>query len=63
MDENLSRIFQVFMQHGIKVNLVEASAVSIDVCVDDERRRIDALIEDLNQNLLWFIMKMLRCFQ
>lgn len=48
MDENLSRIFQVFMQHGIKVNLVEASAVSIDVCVDDERRRIDALIEDMN---------------
>ncbi|MBK7131703.1 MAG: aspartate kinase [Bacteroidales bacterium] len=48
MDENLSRIFHVFMQHGIKVNLVEASAVSIDVCVDDERRRIDALIESMN---------------
>ena len=48
MDENLSRIFHVFMQHGIKVNLVEASAVSIDVCVDDERRRIDALIENMN---------------
>lgn len=48
MDENLSRIFHVFMQNGIKVNLVEASAVSIDVCVDDERRRIDALIQDMN---------------
>jgi aspartate kinase len=48
MDENLSRIFQVFMQNGIKVNLVEASAVSIDVCVDDERRRIDALLENMN---------------
>jgi len=48
MDENLSRIFHVFMQHGIKVNLVEASAVSIDVCVDDERRRIDVLIENMN---------------
>lgn len=47
MDENLSRIFHVFMQHGIKVNLVEASAVSIDVCVDDERRRIDAVIENM----------------
>jgi aspartate kinase len=48
MDENLSRIFNVFMEHGIKVNLVEASAVSIDVCVDDERRRIDVLIEDMS---------------
>lgn len=48
MDENLSRIFHVFMQNGIKVNLVEASAVSIDVCVDDERRRIDTLIENMN---------------
>ena len=35
------------MQHGIKVNLVEASAVSIDVCIDDERLKVDSLIEDL----------------
>jgi aspartate kinase len=45
--ENLSRIFHTFMTHGIKVNLVEASAVSIDVCVDDENPRVDELIEDL----------------
>jgi aspartate kinase len=37
MGDNLGRIFYSFMQHGIKVNLVEASAVSIDVCIDDER--------------------------
>lgn len=49
MDENLSRIFHIFLQNGIKVNLVEASAVSIDVCVDDDRRRIDALIESMNE--------------
>ncbi len=47
MGDNLSRIFQVFMQHGIKVNLVDASAVSINVCVDDERPRIDSLLTDL----------------
>jgi aspartate kinase len=35
MGDNLSMIFHSFMIHGIKVNLVEASAVSIDVCVDD----------------------------
>ena len=36
------------MLHGIKVNLVEASAVSMDVCVDDEKTKVDALLDDLN---------------
>jgi len=47
MGDNLSRIFHSFMVHGIKVNLVEASAVSLDVCVDDERPKVDTLITDL----------------
>jgi aspartate kinase len=47
MGDNLSRIFNSFNGHGIKVNLVEASAVSIDVCVDDERYRVDSLLADL----------------
>ena len=47
MGDNLSRVFHSFMVHGIKVNLVEASAVSIDVCVDDERPKVDGLINDL----------------
>jgi aspartate kinase len=47
MGDNLSRIFHTFITHGIKVNLVEASAVSIDVCVDDERSKIEVLIDDL----------------
>jgi aspartate kinase len=47
MGDNLSIIFHSFKLHGIKVNLVEASAVSIDVCVDDERRKIEVLIDDL----------------
>jgi aspartate kinase len=47
MGDNLSMIFNSFVQHGIKVNLVEASAVSLDVCVDDERLKVDDLIDDL----------------
>jgi len=47
MGDNLSRMFHTFMQHGIKVNLVDASAVSINVCVDDERSKIDNLLTDL----------------
>jgi aspartate kinase len=37
----------MFNEHGIKVNLVEASAVSLDVCIDDERQKVDAFIETL----------------
>jgi aspartate kinase len=47
MGDNLSLIFHLFMINGIKVNLVEASAVSIDVCVDDERSKVEALLSDL----------------
>ena len=47
LGDNLGRIFNFFMEHGIKVNLVEASAVSLDVCVDDERTKVDDLINDL----------------
>ena len=47
MGDNLSRIFHTFITRGIKVNLVEASAVSIDVCIDDERMKVDILLNDL----------------
>lgn len=49
MGDNLSRIFHTFIVLGIKVNLVEASAVSIDVCVDDERTKVDSLISDFKE--------------
>jgi aspartate kinase len=52
MGDNLSRIFHYFMVHGIKVNIVEASAVSIDVCLDNERPKVDALINDLKSEFL-----------
>ena len=50
MGDNLSSIFHLFKGHGIKVNLVEASAVIIDVCVDDERVRLDALLQTLKDD-------------
>ncbi len=45
--DNLSMMFGIFYENGIKVNLVEASAVSIDVCVDDDRQRIEMLLASL----------------
>ena len=51
MGDNLSMVFHSFMINGIKVNLVQASAVSINVCVDDERSKVDSLISDLKAEL------------
>lgn len=50
MGDNLTRVFHYFTMNGIKVNLVQASAVSINVCVDDERVKVDALIDDLKKD-------------
>ncbi|HVN59077.1 MAG TPA: aspartate kinase [Bacteroidales bacterium] len=50
MGDNLGRVFHAFLVHGIKVNLVQASAVSINVCVDDERVKVNNLIEDLKKD-------------
>jgi len=50
MGDNLGMVFQAFFANGVKVNLVQASAVSINVCVDDEREKVDALIEELRND-------------
>ena len=47
MGDNLSRMFQSFIKYGIKVSLLDASAVSINVCVDNDRPKIDDLLSDL----------------
>lgn len=47
MGENLGKIFHLFYRHGIKTNLVQASAVSIAVCVDNDFDRIEKLTIDL----------------
>ncbi|MFN8239250.1 MAG: aspartate kinase [Bacteroidales bacterium] len=50
MGDNLGKVFHAFTTHGVKVNLVQASAVSINVCADDERERIVSLINDLGDD-------------
>ncbi len=49
MGDNLSRVFHSFLENGIKVNLVQASAISINVCVDHEKEKVDLLIDQLNR--------------
>lgn len=45
--ENLSRIFMLLYEAGIYVNMVEASAVSINICADYDQARFENLVENI----------------
>jgi aspartate kinase len=46
---NLSEIFSVFSKHTVKVNLMQNSAISFSVCIDNDRFKIPALLNDLKK--------------
>ncbi|HCC69773.1 MAG TPA: aspartate kinase [Bacteroidales bacterium] len=48
--DNISRILSLFYEYGIKANMVQASAVSVAVCADDDGRGIRRLIEELEND-------------
>ena len=47
VEENISRIFGYFAEYGTKVNMMQHSAISFSVCVDDDKIKIPGLIETL----------------
>jgi aspartate kinase len=46
-EDNLSDIFEVFSKHGVKINLMQLSAISFSVCCDDHTGKIKALVSEL----------------
>ena len=49
-EENLSSIFSLFAGLGVKMNLMQNSAISFSVCVDDDDVKTPKLIEKLKQD-------------
>ena len=49
-EDNLSAIFEYFAQHGVKINLMQLSAISFSICCDDDELKIANLIETLQQS-------------
>lgn len=45
LEESLSHIFDIIHRHRLKVSLIQSSAVTISVCVDDTRYVPDAIAE------------------
>ena len=49
IEENLSHIFSEFSKHGIKVHLMQNSAINFSVCVDANSNKVPALIKSLKE--------------
>lgn len=46
---NLSEIFDCFVSHGVKVNMMQNSALSFSVCVDGHRGDMQAVLDRLSE--------------
>ena len=52
IEDSLSKIFALLYKHRVKVNIVQSSAISFTVCVDDEPHYLPAAIEDLKRDFV-----------
>ena len=46
-EDNLSDIFDLFSKHGVKINLMQLSAISFSVCCDQDEFKIQNLVNEL----------------
>jgi aspartate kinase len=49
-EDNLSRIFGRFAQMGVKINLMQNTAISFSVVVDSDSSRVPALLNQLKED-------------
>ncbi|MEP2057790.1 aspartate kinase [Maribacter litoralis] len=47
VEDSISELFKLFHQHKIKVDLIQNSAISFSVCVDNKFGGLDALLQQL----------------
>lgn len=48
-EDNLSSIFEVFARFGAKIHLMQNSAISFSVCIDEEAAKTERLIQELQK--------------
>jgi aspartate kinase len=46
-ENNLSKIFNLFSKYRVKVNLMESSAISFSICVNNDKFKIPKVLEEL----------------
>jgi aspartate kinase len=48
-EDNLSRIFQLFAKHHVRVNMMQQAAISFSVCADNDQLRTGPLMNELKE--------------
>lgn len=49
-EDNLEKIFRCFAGYGLKINLMQNSAISFDVCVNNDLSRLPLVLSDLEKD-------------
>ena len=49
LEESLNQVFEIIHRHRLKVSLIQSSAVSISVCVDNTRY-VEKALEEMKEN-------------
>ncbi len=49
-EDNLSNIFNLFSKHNVHVNMMQNSAISFSVCMDDDNHKLEPLLNDLQEH-------------
>ena len=62
IEEHLSWIFLVLTKHDVSLNLMQNSAVSFSICVDNIKHKIPSLIEDLSKKFTVFYNEKVELF-
>lgn len=52
IEDCLSKIFAILYKHRVKVNMIHTSAINFSICVDDEKLRLDAALEELRSDYM-----------
>jgi aspartate kinase len=48
-EDNMEKIFRCFAGYGLKMNLMQNSAISFDICVNNDQSRIPGILADLEK--------------
>ena len=62
VETHISKIFMLLAKHGVSVNMMQNSAVSFSICVDDDKYKISALIVDLQKDFEVYYNKKLSLY-
>jgi aspartate kinase len=49
-EDNLETIFGYLYKHGVKINLMQNSAISFQICITNDKRKVRNLVDDLEKD-------------